>query len=258
MKKLLLTLLLVTNAFRASAEVPVIDFAAIAQAILQVMVASNQLAIAHQILDHAGDPLSVIISSMSQTLSQLGQHGVAKTLPDIQNNTTGQSGQSYDGNGLYTPVTPDIPSADGQTIIRPAEPYRKHEALQQTIVDYNAVIADTQPRRDALRDAQVQTLAQIKTATTDAEVQKLNVTVAAQGSALNTVNAERSEAAAKVAIQKAANEADQARQEQADNETRAVSLQTALLQALKFFQADTKPMTLPDPRTLITTPEITH
>ena len=251
MKKLLLALFLLTNAFRASAEVPVIDFAAIAQAILQVMLASNQLAIAHQVLDHAGNPMSVIISSLPQTVSQLGQHGVAKTLPDIQNSTTGQTGQSYDGNGLYTPVTPDVPAADGQTIIRPAEPYRKHEALQQTIVDYNAVITDTQPRRDALRDAQVQTIAQLKAATTDAEVQKLKTVLAAQDSALNTVNAERAEAAAKVVTQKAANEADKARQEQADGETRAVSLQTALVQALKFFQADTKPMTLPNPKTLI-------
>ena len=248
MKKLLLALFLITNEFRASAEVPVIDFAAIAQAILQVMVASNQLAIVHQILDHAGDPLSVIISSMSQTASQLGRHGVGKSLPDIQMETTGQPGLSYEGNGLYSPVPSDIPVAGGQTIIRDPASYRKHEALQNTIRDYNDIISDTQTRRDALRDAQVQTLAQIKTATTDAEVQKLNAVQAAQASALSTVNAERVEAAAKVVIQKAANEADKARQEQADDETRAVSQQTALLQALKFFQADTKPLTLPNPK----------
>jgi hypothetical protein len=181
MKKLLLALLLITNAFHASAEVPVIDFAAIAQAIIQVALASNQVDIARQILARNGDPAAILISSLSQTLSQLGQHGVARTLPDIQNNITGQSGQSSDGNGLYTPVNPDITLANGESITRPTEPYRKHEALQQTIVDYNAVITDTQPRRDSLRDAQVQTIAQLKSATTDAEVQKLKAVLAGTG-----------------------------------------------------------------------------
>ena len=251
MKKILLACLILSTAGSAPAGgVPVFDWANLIQSMLQVMLASNQLDIASTVMKRAGDPASVVISSASTTLSQLGQPGVAKTLPKIQSDTTGQSGQAYDGDGLYTAVPSDITLSDGRTIARPPEPYRKHEALQQTIVDYNAVIADTQPRRDALREAQVSTTEQLKAATTDAEIQKLQVVLAAQDSALNTVTAERSEAADKVAIQKAANEADKARQEQADDELRAVSLQTALLQAMQLFQADTKPMTLPNPRSI--------
>ena len=248
MKKILLACFILNAALSAPAGgLPVIDLANLAQALMQVMLASNQVFQADQLLKRLGDPSAIWnIAGASQTLSQLGQSGVAKSLPEIQIDTTGQSGQSYNGNGLYTPVQPDIALADGKTVTRPAEAYRKHEALQMTITDYNAVIADTQARRNTLRDAQRQTAEQLKAATTDAQIQKLKGILAAQQSELSTVSAERSEAAAKVEIQKAANEADKARQDQADDELRAASLQSALRDAMQFFDASTKPVMIPD------------
>src|ERR1022692_4294070 len=97
MKKILLACLILSTAGSAPAVgVPVFDWANLIQSMLQVMLASNQLDIATTVMHRAGDPASVTISSASATLSQLGQPGIAKTLPEIQNETTGQSGQAYD------------------------------------------------------------------------------------------------------------------------------------------------------------------
>jgi BMFP domain-containing protein YqiC len=249
MKKLYLAFVLSLTALTAPAAVPVVDWAVLAQALMQVALASNQLAQAQELLTRLGDPGAIAnIAGAAQTLGQMTEQGVSRSLPEIQQSTTGQSGQSYDGGGLYKAIQPEIPLIDGQTATRPVEAYRKHELLQQAIVNYHAVITNTQARRDGLRASQLETTRQLSAATTDAEVQKLKAVLASQQTELGTVTAERFEAATQVAVQKAANEADKARQQQAEDEERAASLQKSLVHALGFFKADNHHVAIPDPK----------
>ena len=250
MKKLYLIFSLSLTTLAASATgFPVVDVANLAQALLQVALASNQLAQAQELLTRLGDPATIAnLAGAAQTLGQMTQAGVNRSLPQIQQSTTGQSGQSYDGDGLYKAIQPEIPLIDGQTATRPIQAYRKHELLQQAIENYHAVITNTQGRRDALRAAQLETTQRLGVATTDAEVQKLKAVLASQQTEIGTVTAERSEAATQVAVQKAANEADKARQQQAEDEERAASLQKSLVHALRFFKADSQHVVIPEPK----------
>ena len=252
MKKLfLITLTILTTWHASPAGMPVIDLANLAQALVQVLLASNQVYQAGQLLNRLGDPGAVLqLAGAKQTTDEEQQPGVGKSLSKIQNDTTGESGKSYDGNGLYQPVESSVPIAGDQTLPRPTEAYRKHEALQKSLADYAAVVADTQARLDILRDAQLKTTQQLKGATTDAEVQKLKGIQTSQQSELARLAAERSEAAARVEVQRVANEADKARQEQAADELRTASVQSALTDSLRFFKADTTPLTIPNPRTI--------
>lgn len=252
MKKYWLILVLLATAVTArSSGIPVVDAANLLQAIAQVAFASNQLAQAQELLKHLGNPAVITdVAGAAQTLGQMALSGVNKTLPELQQQTTGQAGQSYDGNGVYQPVDPVIPLVDGQTATRPVDAYRKHELMQQAVENYHRVITNTQARRDALRAAQRETTQQLGAATTDAEVQKLKAVQVAQQAEMVTVSAERSEAATQVAVQKAANEADKARKEQADDEARAASIQKSLTHALGFFKADSSHVEIPDPKTV--------
>ncbi len=249
MKKTRPLLLVFLSTWPVAAQWPVIDLANLQQALVQVMLASNQVFMSDELLKRLGDPAAIQqIVGAAQTLQQLGRAGVARSLREIQLNTTGQSGLTYDGYGLYRPVDADIPLAGGKTTARPTEAYKKFEALQEAVADFNSVTVDTKARRTALRDAQRQTTEQLKAAKTDAETQKLQAVLAAQQSEIANLAAERSEAAARVIIQQASNDADKARQDQADLELRAASLQSALKDAMRFFKADSHPTLLPDPK----------
>ena len=252
MKKSLLTLFTAIITFHASAGgVPVIDWTAILQAMIQVALTSNLVSQSDQMLNRMGDPAAISqIAGALQTTTQLAKQGVGQSLKEIQLGTTGDSGQSYDGNGLYKPVETTVAIAGGQTLTRPPENYRKHEAVQKMIADYNAVVTDTKARRDTLREAQLQTTEQLKAAGSDAEVQKLKGILQSQEAELATVSAERVEAAQKVLVQQASNEADTARHQQAADEDRAASLQSALVDSLKFFQPDSATVTIPNPKTV--------
>ena len=247
-RSVFLSLVTLAAASPASAEWPVIDLSNLEQALKQVELAQQQVTLIMETLKRMGDPAAVKqIIGAGQTLDQLARPGVGQSLLDLQLAATGQMGLAYDGFRLYRPVPPVVVLPDGKLVARPAEEYRKHEALQRAVTDFHAVTSDTQARREALRTAQSETTAQLQVATTDAEVQKLKGIQAAQASELNTITAEQSEAATRVLVQHAANEADKARQEQADLETRTASLQSALRGILRFFRADSKPALIPTP-----------
>lgn len=249
MKKRILTVLAVTAALSAwTAGIPVIDVGNLEQDLVQVGLARKQVEQAIELVRRTGDPALIQrIIGAAETLQHLGLLGPGKSLEEIQLSTTGQPGLAYSGGGLYEPIRPDIPIAGGMTVPRPVEAYRKFEALQQSVTDYNSVIAESRVRRQSLRDAQRQTTAQLGNATTDAEVQKLKSVLISEQSELQTLAAERSEAAARVVIQHALTEGDRMRQEQADQELRAASLQSALRDSLRFFQVDNTRLVLPNP-----------
>jgi CRISPR/Cas system type I-B associated protein Csh2 (Cas7 group RAMP superfamily) len=74
--------------------------------------------------------------------------------------------------------------------------------------------------------------------------------LAAQQAELAGLSAERAEAAAEVLVQQAANATDLARQEQAELELRVASVRSALRQATRFLQADSRPVLIPNPNSL--------
>ena len=248
MKTILVTILIVSLALPTRAALYVVDWANLEQAVHQVMFAKQQAESMADELRRMGDPAAVQrLSGAVMTLAELVQPGLGQSLADLQRRTTGQGGILYDGGGLYPRVESEIPLSNGQTLPRSAEAYRKYEALQQAVANYHAVVADTRARLAALRQAQRETSEQLGAAQSDAETQKLKGVLASQESALGGLAAERAEATANVLVQQAANEADRARQAQADTETRAAGLQSALQNAFRLFKADSRPTMIQPP-----------
>jgi hypothetical protein len=252
--KFITTILFIAIAvFCASAQVPTIDIANLEKSIAQLKALYDQIQQGKQLLKQIGDAADIQdIAGAAQTLSGFGNLGTTQTAPNQSSGSattpvTGQGGMTTDGGGVFTPVSTEIEVADGTSVPRSADAYLKFEVLYQSIEQYNTVNKDTQRRRDSLRQAMRSTTEGLAKAQSDAEVQKLTGILAAQTSELATINAERSEAANRVLIVQAANQADLERQQQAELELRAANLQSAFRESARFFKADSRPTLISKP-----------
>lgn len=224
-----------------------IDIANLEKSILQLRELQEEVEQTRKLRHQIGNPADIRqVAGYAQTLANFSQ-GAADVLEDIGIPISEAGEMSFDGGGVFRPISPDYVLADGSLMGLTSVDYRKFEALYKAIEHFNTVTADTQSRRDSLRDAMRQSTAQLDQAQSDAEVQKLKAIVSAQTSELATLNAQRSEAADRVMIVQAANQADENQQEKADMEMRMASVRSGLREAVHFFQADSRPTSVPKP-----------
>ena len=101
---------------------------------------------------------------------------------------------------------------------RHEELYRKYGALEDTERNYRTVHEESAARLQSLRDDIADTTATLQSATTDAEVQKLQGTLASQNAQLAALQGEVQHAATQVLVQDAHNRNDAEKQEQARRE----------------------------------------
>lgn len=235
----------------ASAQIVVVDLGNLEQAILQVAAAQAQVRYTEQVLTRLGDPATVRdVAGLAQTLGQLGPALSPRPEPSSDAAIGGESPLSGDPHGCFRPIEAEIPLANGNTTPRSVEDYRRFTPLQKAVGRFQAVAANTKERRNSLRSALRETTQALAAATSDAEVQKLKGVQAAQQAELANLSAEQAEAAAEVMVQQAAIDTDDSRQEQAEAELRLASLQSALRQAARYIQVDSRPVLIPDPKSI--------
>lgn len=113
---------------------------------------------------------------------------------------------------------------------------------------------DTQERRQALRQQVQQTLGQLQSASTMAEVAKLSAVLTAQNGELGVIDREREAAMTRVLVQHIENETDDARQKQARRDEQAAVWRAAGEQLGQFLTPNTTPAMMPDTRHRSATP----
>jgi len=221
--------------------------------VLGQLVVQDPWVLAQQLIELArqGDPAAIQRLAGWGELSQaLGTPGVGLSLDQMQLATTGAAALSYDGNGLFTPIGPNLITPDGITAERVQPDYRKFEALIRSAANYLAVQADTEQRRLQLREQIRSTTARIEAALTEAEVSKYKAVLAAQTAELTSFEAERQAASSRVMVQQAINQNAAALHQQARSEDQAAAFRAANDQLTRFLKPDTKPVTIPAPRTV--------
>jgi len=238
----------VTVTLPTRGAMPVIDVSVLGQVIQEVKVATEQLEQLTLQVKRLGDPAKIKPPSAREVIRSLGKTGVGVTLDDLQSMANGFGGVTYAGQGLYQPVGEQILTADGKAFGRPVETYRKFDAITQSRMAMEAVMADTEKRRQALRTQITATVAALLVAPTMAEVQKLQAVLEAQSAELAAIDREREAALARLVAQRIENETDLERQEQARIEERIVDFQTASEKLGKFLKPDTSPVRIPAPR----------
>ncbi len=244
-----LPLLALLLASPASAQFVVIDPSVLAQVVQEVAVTMEQLQQLKTEVDRLGDPAAVALDAARVLQRQLSLKGVARTLDEVQAAASGSAALHYDGNGLYRPPGEIIVTADGRQTSRVLEKYRKFDAVTQAKITLEDVMRDTEERRQHLRQQLQQTLGQLQTATTMAEVAKVSGVLNAQSAELAAVDREREAALSRVLVQHIENQTDGARQELARREERAADFRAASEKLANFLTPDTTPVHLRDPRT---------
>lgn len=246
--KTIIVLILVVTAASTHASVPVIDYSVLAQVAQQVTVAGQQLDQLKTELKRLGDPAAIRAGMAPALLQSLSRTGVGQTGYALRTSATGSAGVAYDGDGLYTPPGEVITTSDGQTFQRPLEPYKKFDAITRARAALEDVMRDTEQRRQQLRSQIKSTVAQLQSAQTLAEVQKLQGVLTAQNSELAAVDRERDAAVNEVMVQNIENQTDAARQEEARGDEHAVDFRTATDKLGRFLTPDPTPVVIPDPR----------
>ena len=121
-------------------------------------------------------------------------------------------------------------------IHRRAEPYRAIGAVQQTAANFLGVVGDAAARRVSLKNEIVKTTEALKSAQTDAEVQKLTGVLIGLGAALDGTEHEVAQASASAIVQDIANRADAQRQVEAKKEQQHAEFREAVARYGQTFQ----------------------
>jgi uncharacterized protein YgfB (UPF0149 family) len=149
------------------------------------------------------------------------------------------------GAGLFQVIGKEFTTPGGRTKARREEPYRPIAAAQNATANYLEVSNDAATRRVALKAEIAKTTETLKTARTDAEVQKLTGVLVGLAAALDSTGHEVSHATASALVQDIANRADAQRQIEAKKEQQHAEFTEAVEKYGQTFRLMNAPVKFP-------------
>ncbi len=194
----------------------------------------QQLAVQRQVRDVLGNPTA---AGGQVILRGLGANDLARTygetLAAVRRLTDATASLRRTAEGIYGRL--DDRTALGRDFTRQEPIYRRYAAVERQAENAERVAEDTSARAVALQADLAQALAALRDASTQAEVDKLNVTVAALNGQLAVLAAQRRDEADKLAAQQIQNE-NQAAKERQDLLERQIAEEQHTLAAVNAWQ----------------------
>jgi hypothetical protein len=179
----------------------------------QIREMQDQLAVQRRIRDVLGDPTA---AGAQVVLRDLGATDLSRsygeTMQAVQRLANAASSLRRTAEGIFT-------SLDDRTVLnreftRQEPRYRRYATVERQADNYATVLAETEPRTVALQTDVANTLAAMRAAPTQAEVDKLGVKVAALNGQLAQLAARRRDEAEKLQAQQILNENQAAKERQ--------------------------------------------
>lgn len=211
----------------------------------QIQSLKNQLTEFKDYKEKFGDPSKVVLGTVNALTTDLKKAEVGKTLTVLAGAVDAHEAMAYDGGGLFRKIGEDFTTPGGTKVIRTETPYLAIAAVQKTTENFLTVSADTTPRRVELKAQIAATSDQLKSAKSDAEVQKLTAVLVGLSAALQSTDQEVSQATASAVVQDIANRADERRQVQAKKEQEHAEFTEAVENHGKKFRPLTAPAKFP-------------
>lgn len=183
----------------------------------QINLLTSQLDQISAYVDAFGDPSSLLnITGADKIISQLRLPSSGQLLGDLQRSSSGATSLTNTSGGLFRPI--ESINISGVEVPRREELYRKYGALEDTETNYRTVHEESADRIKTLKDDISDTTRALQSATTDAEVQKLQGTLASQNAQLTALQGDVQNAATQVLVQDALNRNDEEKQAHAQRE----------------------------------------
>lgn len=186
----------------------------------QISLLTSQLGQVTAYVDAFGDPSKLLnITGADEVIKQLQLPPAGRPLGDLQKTSSGAASLKNTSGGLFRPI--ESIDINGVQIPRHEELYRKYGALEDTESNYRTVHEESAARIRTLKENISETTRALQSATTDAEVQKLQGTLASQNAQLAALQGEAQDAATQVLVQDALNRNDAEKQEEVRREKNA-------------------------------------
>jgi hypothetical protein len=192
-----------------------------------------------------GNPSQVALSMVPALDSDLQNTEPGQNLENLVTSADGNYALTYNDNGLYATVGVSFQTPRGQTIQRPADQYKKYAAIADTANNYDSVADDAAKRRATIKDEIAQTTEQLKSATTDAQVQKLQGVLTSLNGDLASTDDELNQATDSALVQSIQNQNDQQKQVQALTEQQDAEFEEATSNYMVTFQLLDQPVAFP-------------
>jgi hypothetical protein len=213
----------------------------------QIQTLTDQLNEFKHYEDLFGNPQSVVLSTVQPLIGDLQKTELGQTLNSLESTINTSDAMLYNAGGLFASVGTTFTTPDGQTITRQVTPFKPIAAVQKTTDNYLAVSTDAATRRIALKNEIAATTEQLKAATTDAEVQKLQGVLIGLSAALNNTDYEINQATTSALVQDIANRNDAQRQVDAKKEQQHAEFTEAIQKYGQTFKLLNAPTAFPTP-----------
>ena len=194
-----------------------------------------------------GNPSQVALSMVAPLATDLQSLEPGLNLENLVANADGNYALTYNGSGIYATVGASFQTPGGQTIQRPADQFKPFAAINRTADNFVAVADDAAARRTAIKNQIAQTIEQLKNATTDAEVQKLQGILTSQNADLASTDAEVNQAVGSALVQDIQNRNDEQKQQKALQEQQNAEFREAIGNYAAKFQLLNDPTVFPTP-----------
>ena len=194
-----------------------------------------------------GDPKTIVISTAAPLLNELRRTELGESLGAIIQAADGADALLYDAGGLYSRIGATFQTPRGVTVGRNTNDFRPFAAINVATANYQAVSTNAAARRVQLKTDIAATIEQLRTAQSDAEVQKLSATLTGLSAALAGTEQETSEALANALVQDIENRNDERKQTRAIKEQQSAAFSEAMGNYGKTFRLLDAPTTFPKP-----------
>lgn len=192
-----------------------------------------------------GDPNAVALTTVQPLVNDLRKTELGQTLTELESAVDAGDAMVYTANGLFTSIGTTFNTPNGATVARREAPYLPVAAVQKTTDNFLSVSTDATARRIALKEEIARTTTALKSATTDAEVQKLTGVLIGLSSALNNTDYEINQATASALVQDVANRNEVQRQIEAKKEQQHAEFTEAVQQYGQTFRLMNAPTAFP-------------
>jgi hypothetical protein len=194
-----------------------------------------------------GNPSQILnLAGFTDLITDLHDTGVGQAIGQLENLAQGIDALQYDASGLYHNIGEAFKTPNGNTIPRDQNSYRRFAAVNETTKNFSDVYADVIARRQALKQDIAATTAQLRTATTASEVQKLTGFLVGQNAALAATDKELDQALSLSLVQEAKNRNDQAKQDQARIEEQRAEFSESIQKYNNTVRLSAEPAQFPE------------
>ncbi|MBK8001685.1 MAG: hypothetical protein IPK15_24015 [Verrucomicrobia bacterium] len=192
-----------------------------------------------------GDPKAVVVTAAGPLRNDLRRTELGESLQVVIRAADGAEALAYNAAGLYHSVGATFDTPKGHTVARHTNEFRPFAAINGATANFQLVSTNAAARRVELKRQIAATVEALRTATTDAEVQKLSGTLTGLSAALNGTEQETAQALATALVQDIENRNDEKKQALALREQQGAAFTEAVTNYARTFRLLDAPTTFP-------------